>query len=252
RLAVAAEARALGRGGVSIVARASGLSRPTVYKAMAELDAPPLDPQQVRASGGGRKKTVQGDPRLLADLERLVDPATRGDPVSPLRWTTKSTRALADALGGMGNQVSHVGVDHDTAAFAVAAIRAWWYGDGAPAYPKASRLLITADAGGSNSYRSRLWKTELAALADQTSLAITVCHFPPGTSKWNRVEHRLFSYISTNWRGQPLVSLAVIVSLIGATRTAAGLRVRCELDRGVYPKGQAVSDAQMPHSISSR
>ena len=354
RLAVAAEARALGRGGVSIVARASGLSRPTVYKAMAELDAPPLGPQQVRASGGGRKKTVQGDPRLLADLERLVDPATRGDPVSPLRWTTRSTRALADALGGMGHQVSHVGVghllhelhyslqanskviegathpdrdaqfgyinsrvraflragdpvisvdtkkkelvgqfkntgqdwnpqgqpvrvkvhdfkdpvlgkavpygiydlgrnhgwvevgiDHDTAAFAVAAIRAWWYGDGAPAYPKASRLLITADAGGSNSYRSRLWKTELAALADQTSLAITVCHFPPGTSKWNRVEHRLFAAISTNWRGQPLTSHEVIVNLIGATTNRTGLAVHAELDTHHYPKGIKITDQQI-------
>jgi DNA-binding phage protein len=354
RLAAAAEARALGRGGVSIVARAAGLSRPTVYKALAELDAPPLDVDQVRAAGGGRKKVVDTDPGLLADLERLVDPDTRGDPVSPLRWTTKSTRTLAQALTGMGHHVSHVGVghllhelhyslqanskviegaahpdrdaqfgyintkvraylrrgdpvisvdtkrkelvgayknpgqewrpqgqpvrvkvhdfkdpvlgkaipygiydlghnhgwvevgiDHDTAAFAVAAIRAWWYGDGAQAYPKATRLLITADAGGSNSYRSRLWKTELADLSDQTGLSITVCHFPPGTSKWNRVEHRLFAAISTNWRGQPLTSHEVIVNLIGATTNRTGLAVHAELDTRLYPKGIKVTDEQI-------
>jgi hypothetical protein len=354
RLAAAAEARALGRGGVSMVARAAGLSRPTVYKALAELDAPPAERERVRAAGGGRKKAVDRDPGLLADLERLVDPATRGDPVSPLRWTTKSTRTLADALTGMGHQVSHlsvghllhglhyslqanskvvegaahpdrdaqfgyintkvraflrrgdpvisvdtkrkelvgayknpgqewrpqgqpvrvkvhdfkdpvlgkaipygiydlghhngwveVGIDHDTAAFAVAAIRAWWYGDGATAYPRATRLLITADAGGSNSYRSRLWKTELAALSDQTGLSITVCHFPPGTSKWNRVEHRLFAAISTNWRGQPLTSHEVIVNLIGATTNRTGLAVHAELDTRHYPKGIKVTDEQI-------
>jgi hypothetical protein len=354
RLAVAAEARALGRGGVSVVARAAGLSRPTVYRALAELDAPADDSDRVRAVGGGRRKAVDKDPRLLADLERLVDPASRGDPVSPLRWTTKSTRTLADALTGMGHQVSHagvghllhelhyslqanskviegaahpdrdaqfgyinakvraylrsgdpvisvdtkrkelvgpfknpgrawnpqgqpvrvkvhdfkdpvlgkavpygiydlgrnqgwveVGIDHDTAAFAVAAIRAWWHGDGAAAYPTASRLLITADAGGSNSYRSRLWKTELAALADQSGLAITVCHFPPGTSKWNRIEHRLFAAISTNWRGQPLTSHEVIVNLIGATTNTSGLAVHAELDTHHYPKGVKITDQQI-------
>jgi transposase len=354
RLAVAVEARALGRGGVSVAARAAGVSRPTVYRGMAELDASAVDPQRVRAVGGGRRKAIESDPRLLADLERLVDPATRGDPVSPLLWTTKSTRTLARALTGMGHQVSHVGVghllheldyslqanskviegaahpdrdaqfgyintkvraylrsgdpvisvdtkrkelvgafknpgqvwnpsgrptrvkvhdfkdpvlgkavpygvydlgrnqgwvevgiDHDTAAFAVAAIRAWWYGDGAGAYPRASRLLVTADAGGSNSYRSRLWKTELAALADLSGLAITVCHFPPGTSKWNRIEHRLFAAISTNWRGQPLTSHEVIVNLIGATTNRSGLAVHAELDTHHYPKGVKVSDEQI-------
>jgi hypothetical protein len=353
RLAVAAEARALGRGGVSVAARASGLSRPTVYRALADLDTPEVDPSRSRRSGGGRRRAVVKDPRLLDDLERLLDPATRGDPSSPLRWTTKPTRALARALGEMGHEVSHmrvgellhelryslqsnakviegarhpdrdaqfqyintkvrayprhgdpvisvdtkkkelvgefknpgrtwrpagtptrvkvhdfkdpvlgkaipygiydlgrnegwveVGVDHDTAAFAVAAIRAWWYGDGAIAYPRTSRLLVTADAGGSNSYRSRLWKTELAALADETGLAITVCHFPPGTSKWNRVEHRLFSAISTNWRGQPLTSHEIIVNLIGATTNASGLAVHAELDTHAYPKGAKVSDEQ--------
>ena len=140
-----------------------------------------------------------------------------------------------------------VGIDHDTARFAVRTIGRWWRKMGRPVYPRARSVLITADAGGSNGTRVRLWKWELQQLANRTGLTITVCHFPPGTSKWNKIEHRLFSYISTNWRGQPLVSLAVIVNLIGATRTTAGLRVRCELDRGAYPKGQAISDAQMAH-----
>jgi hypothetical protein len=350
RLVVAAEARTMGRGGVSIASRASGLSRPTVYKGLAELDGQVFEPDRVRAGGGGRKKVVDTDAQLLADLERLVDPATRGDPSSPLRWTTKSTRTLARALTVMGHPVSHmrvgellhelryslqanakvvegrqhpdrdaqfgyintkvrawlrrhdpvisvdtkkkelvgnyanagrqwrphgqpqrvkvydfkdevlgkvvpygvydlgrnhgwveVGVDHDTATFAVAAIRAWWRNDGQGAYPKARRLLITADAGGSNSYRTNLWKKELAALATETGLAITVCHFPPGTSKWNRIEHRLFAAISTNWRGQPLTSHEVIVNLIGATTNSSGLTVHAELDTGSYPKGVEVS-----------
>jgi transposase len=354
RLVVAAEARALGRGGVSIASRASGLSRPTVYKGLAELGGQVLPPDRVRAGGGGRKKVTDTDPRLLADLQRLLAPATRGDPTSPLRWTTKSTRALARALTEMGHVVSHtrvgellhelryslqantkviegrqhpdrdaqfgylttkvraylrrhdpvisvdtkkkeligdyanpgrqwrphgqpervkvhdfadevlgkvvpygvydlgrnhgwieVGVDHDTAAFAVAAIRAWWRGDGAAAYPKATRLLVTADAGGSNSYRAKLWKTELAALATETGLTITVCHFPPGTSKWNRIEHRLFAAISTNWRGQPLTSHEVIVNLIGATTDSSGLVVHAELDTHTYPKGVEVANEQV-------
>jgi hypothetical protein len=136
-----------------------------------------------------------------------------------------------------------VGIDHDTAAFAARTIGRWWQKMGRPRYPRARRLLITADAGGSNGPRVRLWKWELQRLANRTGLAITVCHFPPGTSKWNKIEHRLFSYISANWRGQPLVSLAVIVNLIGSTRTVGGLRVRCELDTGRYPNGQDVSDA---------
>ncbi|HWM99305.1 MAG TPA: ISAzo13 family transposase, partial [Streptosporangiaceae bacterium] len=140
-----------------------------------------------------------------------------------------------------------VGIDHDTARFAARTIRRWWQKMGRPVYPRARSVLITADAGGSNGTRVRLWKWELQQLANRTGLTLTVCHFPPGTSKWNKIEHRLFSYISTNWRGQPLVSLAVIVSLIGSTRTTAGLRVRCELDRGTYPKGQAISDVQMAH-----
>jgi hypothetical protein len=138
-----------------------------------------------------------------------------------------------------------IGIDHDTAAFATRTIRRWWDKMGRPSYRRATSLLITADAGGSNGARVRRWKWELQQVANRTGLTITTCHLPPGTSKWNKIEHRLFSYITTNWRGQPLVSLAVIVSLIGATRTATGLRVRCELDRGKYPKGQKVSDAQM-------
>ena len=321
RLAVAAEVAAVGRGGVSAVARASGLSRPTVYRGLAELDGPVLGSGLVRVSGGGRKRLVQTDPGLVEALEALIGPGSRGDPGSQLRWTTRSTRNLADALTAVGHQASRmrvsellhelhyslqgnakvregaqhpdrdaqfryinrrvasylrrhepvisvdakkkelignyknpgrawrpsgdpvevnthdfpdkvlgkaipygvydvgrnhgwveVGIDHDTAAFAVAAIRAWWYGDGAPAYPTVRRLLITADAGGSNSYRGRLWKKELGVLAAQTGLAITVCHFPPGTSKWNQVEHRLFSQISTNWRGQPLTSHEIAVT----------------------------------------
>ncbi len=354
RLAVAAEVAVVGRGGVSAVARASGLSRPTVYRGLAELDGPVLGSGLVRVSGGGRKRLVQTDPGLVEALEALIGPGSRGDPGSQLRWTTRSTRNLADALTAVGHQASRmrvsellhelhyslqgnakvregaqhpdrdaqfryinrrvasylrrhepvisvdakkkelignyknpgrawrpsgdpvevnthdfpdkvlgkaipygvydvgrnhgwveVGIDHDTAAFAVAAIRAWWYGDGAPAYPTVRRLLITADAGGSNSYRGRLWKKELGVLAAQTGLAITVCHFPPGTSKWNQVEHRLFSQISTNWRGQPLTSHEIAVNLIGATTTREGLAVHAELDPGSYPQGIEVTDEEL-------
>jgi len=354
RLVVAAEARALGPGGITLAAKASGLSRPTVTKGLQELEEAPLTGDRVRRAGGGRKRTVELDPEVLVALDALVDPDSRGDPESPLRWTCKSTRQLADALSAQGHAVSHalvaallheldfslqanaktiagkqhpdrdaqfryineqvrrhlqrgdpvisvdtkhkelvgpyknggrewqpvnqpervkthdvldkelgkaipygvydvrrnqgfvsVGTDHDTAAFAVQAVRTWWTGDGAQAYPKAGRLLICADAGGSNGYRVRLWKVELARLAAEAGLAMTVCHFPPGTSKWNKVEHRLFAAISTNWRGKPLTSHAVIVSLIGATTSRTGLTVRAELDRRRYPKGVKVSDEEM-------
>jgi transposase len=355
RLAVAAEARAIGWGGVSIASRAAGLSRPTVYKALEELDgAEVLEPDRQRVSGAGRKKATVVDPHLVGALESLIDGGSRGDPISPLRWTTKSTRHLVEELRNRGHEVSRntvdellhdlgyslqanakiiegtqhhdrdgqfryinnkvrafrrshdpvisvdtkkkeligeyknagqdwkpkgqptevkthdfidrdlgkvvpygvydieanhgwveVGVDHDTATFAVGAIRSWWYGDGTLLYPKARRLLITADSGGSNSYRSRLWKVEIGALADEIGLAITVCHFPPGTSKWNRIEHRLFSQISTNWKGRPLTSHHVVVSLIGATTTREGLVVHAELDRHHYPKGVKVTDAEL-------
>ena len=354
RLVLGAEARALGRGGVSVVARAAGVSRPTVTKAVAELDAPAEHADRVRRPGGGRKRLVDKDPALVAALEALVDPATRGDPESPLRWTSKSTRQLADALTAGGHPVSYhtvgellrglgyslqaavkaregsqhadrdaqfrylsgqvndylaagdpvisvdtkkkelvgqyknagrqwqpkgepervnvhdfpdpavgkaipygvydvaantgwvsVGRDHDTASFAVATLRSWWNSVGRPAYPGAARLLICADSGGSNGARLRLWKVELAALAADTGLEVTVCHLPPGTSKWNKIEHRLFAHISMNWRGRTLTSHEVVVDLIAATTTRAGLTVHAELDEREYPKGVKISDKQM-------
>ena len=309
---------------------------------------------RIRRPGGGRKRTVTKDATLLHDLEQLVEPLSRGDPESPLRWTCKSVRKLADALNHQGHHVSHelvanllkelgyslqanrktregtahpdrnaqfehinaevqafqsagqpvisvdtkkkelvgdfknggrelcpqgepetvrvhdfvipelgkvapygvydvthnlgwvnVGIDHDTAAFAVASIRRWWQLLGQPRYPGAQRVLITADGGGSNGSRVRLWKIELQKLADETGLEISVCHLPPGTSKWNKIEHRLFSYISQNWRGKPLISHAVIVNLIAATTTKTGLKVRCELDTQVYPMGIVVTDDEL-------
>jgi hypothetical protein len=347
RILLAAEARALGRGGVSLVARAAGVSRQTIHTALKELDTPLATAAgRVRRLGGGRKRLAERDPGLVDALDALVEPTSRGDPESPLRWTTKSTRNLADTLTGQGHPASHtlvagllreqgyslqatrktlegaqhpdrdaqfgyindtarsyldqglpvvsvdtkkkelvgrfankgrewqpvgapvevnmhdfpdpqlgkaipygvydlganagwvsVGCDHDTASFAVATLRRWWEQVGQVAYPAADRLLVCADAGGSNGYRVRLWKVELARLAAETGLAVTVCHLPPGTSKWNRIEHRLFSHISMNWRGRPLASHEVIVALIGATTTRTGLIVRAELDRRSYPKG---------------
>jgi hypothetical protein len=354
RLLAGAAARALGRGGGARMARVSGLSRPTVYAGVRELDDPPDPRGRIRRPGGGPKRLTERDPGLLQTLDELVDPDTRGDPESPLRWTCKSTRQLADALAAQGFQVSddtvgrllkqqrytlqrtltteegaqhpdrdaqfryvnqqakaHLadgqpvvsvdtkkkeligryanggrewqpagkpervgvhdfpdeqlgkaipygvydlaptpagsrsGTDHDTAAFAMATLRRWWEQAGRAAYPNAERLLVTADAGGSNGYRVRLWKTELARFAAQTGLAVTVCHFPPGTSKWNKVEHRLFSHISTNWRGRPLVYHEVMVELIAATQTRSGLTVRAELDQGSYPLGVKVSDREL-------
>lgn len=355
RLWLGVEAREVGHGGISAVARAAGVSRPTVAKAVKELGQPAagLPAGRVRRAGGGRKKASQTDPDLLADLQRLVDPATRGDPESSLLWTSKSTRELADALAEGEHQASHtlvgrllkqlgyslqamaktaegkqhpdrdaqfryltaqvnahhdagqpvisvdtkkkelvgeyknggqewqpkgepvaanvydfigpqgkaipygiydvgantgwvsVGTDHDTAAFAVATLRRWWQAMGQPTYPGADRLLICADGGGSNGSRTRLWKVELAALAADTGLAITVCHLPPGTSKWNKIEHRLFSHISMNWRGRPLQSHHVVVQLIAATTTRTGLKVHAELDQDTYPKGIKISDDQM-------
>ena len=356
RLAAAAEARALGYGGVAKVARASGVSVSTIWRGLRELKKPGrrLDVSKVRRAGGGRKSLQEIEPRLAADLDSLVEPATRGDPESPLRWTCKSLRVLANQLQAMGHAISYptvgtllrqagyslqanqkakegarhpdrnaqfehiyrevrrqqsagqpvisvdtkkkelvgdfknpgrewrpqgtpqrvrvhdflipakgkaipygvydltrnagwvsIGIDHDTAAFAVNSIRRWWRTMGRRAYPQARVLLITADSGGSNGARTRLWKWELQRLATESGLSISVCHLPPGTSKWNKIEHRLFSFISRNWRGRPLVSLATIISLIAATRTRAGLRVRCELDPGRYPQGEKITDAQM-------
>jgi len=356
RMVVAAEAQALGRGGITLVAKASGVAYSTICRGLKDLNScrKLLDPTRVRRPGGGRKSVQTKTPEIMADLKHLVEPATRGDPESPLRWSSKSLRTLAEQLHKMGHPVSHpvvgnllreagyslqanqkaregtshpdrnaqfehinrrviqqqradgpvisvdakkkelvgnfknagrewrrhgkprrvrvhdfliaekgkatpygvydlsrnkgwvsVGIDHDTAAFAVNSIRRWWQRMGRPVYRSAKSLLITADSGGSNATRSRLWKWELQALADQIRMPIMVCHFPPGTSKWNKIEHRLFSFISRNWRGQPLASLAVIVSLIAATRTNRGLTVRSELDPGRYPKGLKITDDQM-------
>ncbi len=355
RLVAASEAVALGWGGISAVSRATGLSRKAISHGIQELqEREELSEGQIRRKGGGRKTTVSKDPSLREDLERLVEPVTRGDPESPLRWTCKSVRKLAEELTRQVHQVSHqlvsellheqgyslqanrktreggdhpdrngqfaylnaqaeaflaagepvvsvdakkkelvgdfknagrewgpqgepqevrvydfpiaglgratpygvydlgqnagwvnVGMDHDTAAFAVESLRRWWKVIGQQQYPQAKRLLISADGGGSNGSRVRLWKWELQQLADETGLEITVCHLPPGTSKWNKIEHRLFAWISQNWRGKPLTSYAVILKLIAATTTEAGLTVQCQLDTNSYPAGRKVSDEEM-------
>jgi len=351
---VALEAQALGHGGVSVMAQISGLARSTIYRGFSDIaDKVSAPPGRIRQAGGGRKSKVVEDPTLASDLERLVEPVTRGDPMQPLLWTSSSLRNLAkelakkghavgpDVIGGLlrgmgyslqansktregGQHIdrdaqfnyiderakaflrSHqpinsvdtkkkelvgnfknngrewrpkatpdlvnvhdfidpelaravpygvyditnnlgwvsVGTDHDTACFAVNAIRRWWQSMGRKRYSKAKRLMISADGGGSNGYRVRLWKVELQKLADELALPITVCHLPPGTSKWNKIEHRLFSFITINWRGKPLRSYRTIVQLIAATTTDAGLKVRAELDQRKYRKGVKVSDAQ--------
>ncbi len=337
RLVAAAEAFAAGYGGIAAVAMATGVAPSTIGRGLKELaqDEPPASaragsPPRIRRPGAGRQRTISKDPRLLPDLEALVEPTTRGDPQSPLRWTCKSVRHLAQALQAQGHAVSRtfgyintqvttalaeeqpvisvdtkkkeligdfrnngreyrpqgnpeevrvhdflikelgravpygvydlaansgwvsVGVDHDTAAFAVNSIRQWWRNLGRARYPNATRLLITATpapakagGGGSNGSRVRLWKRELQKLANELGLDIVVSHLPPGTSKWNKVEHRLFSFISQNWRAKPLVSYRVIVELISATTTKTGLTVHCQLDIGQYPSGIVVSDAEM-------
>jgi Rhodopirellula transposase DDE domain len=364
RLLLAAEARSLGRGGVVRVSRASGVSRPTIAKAIRQLKGSAAPTDEVRRAGAGRKRLRDRDPALVAELEALVEPDSRGDPMSPLRWTCKSTRQLADTLTRRGHTVSHtvvaqllheadyslqanvktlegaqhperdaqfrylneqvkaflaeglpvisvdtkkkelvgtyknggrewrpqgepeqvnvhdfpdpkvgkaipygiydvgrnagwvnVGQDHDTASFAVASLRRWWQTIGSKVYPETRRLLICADGGGSNGYRLRLWKVEIQRLADETGLEVVVCHLPPGTSKWNKIEHRLFSHISMNWRGRPLVSHEVVVQLIGATTNQGGLQVQAQLDTGQYPTKVKVTDAELaavqltPHSF---
>lgn len=355
RLYAAVEAKVLGHGGVKRVSEATGVARGSIMAGLKELQDPEnrLPQGRVRRSGGGRKRLVDRDPDLLVALEGLVDPAARGDPQSPLRWTCKSLKQLARELSEQGHRISHVsvgillkelgyslqgnrktlegtdhpdrdaqfryiqektqqaldavqpvisvdtkkkelvgnyknagqewrpqgepevvqvhdfvdkelgranpygvydlaqnagwvsvGTDHDTASFAVATIRRWWLGMGQPLYPDAKELMITADGGGSNGSRVRLWKLELQGLADELNLPIRVCHFPPGTSKWNKIEHRLFSYISMNWRGRPLVSHEVIVNLIAATTTSKGLKVYAAIDPTPYPKGIKVTDAE--------
>jgi len=354
RLVMAGEARSLGHGGIAAVASATGASRSRISQGVAELEAGSAPLGRVRRAGGGRKAATAIDPALVSALLALVEPTRRGDPESPLCWTTLSTRKLAAELTAAGHRVGpdtvarllreqgfslqanakkleggqhpdrdaqfsylnaqagdhlaagdpvisvdtkkkelvgqyrnggaewrpagdpepvkvhdfidpalgkanpygiydlaadtgwvSVGTDHDTAAFAVETIRRWWQTAGTTAYPDASRLLVTADGGGSNGYRTRLWKTELAALATQTGLAITVCHLPPGTSKWNKIEHRLFSHISMNWRGRPLTSHDVMVQSIAATTTRTGLTVHAELDTSTYPTGVKIPDAEI-------
>jgi Rhodopirellula transposase DDE domain len=361
RLLVAVEAKVLGRGGVSAVAAATGVSRSTIMAGLNEIEAMQATDRsanesasgvnRMRRVGAGRKKMEIKDDTLIADLLALVDPLTRGDPQSPLLWTCKSLRTLADELKAIGHTVSHVvvgqllktqgyslqanakviegnqspdrnaqfehinamvttalaanqpvisvdtkkkelvgayknagqawqpsgdpvqvkvhdfidpelgranpygvydigadeawvsvGTDRDTSAFAVQTIRRWWFSMGRARYPQAKQLLITADGGGSNGHRVRLWKLELSRLARETGLDIQVCHFPPGTSKWNKIEHRLFSFITMNWRGRPLISHEVIVNLIANTKTRSGLKVCAELDNANYPKGLVVSN----------
>ena len=355
----ATEAQAYGRGGLSAVSSAIGMSRNTIHKGLAELAARKKNPRapilaRVRKEGGGRKRLTETDPGLAAALDQLVEPSCRGDPMSPLRWTCKSTVKLAAALTRQGHPVGawtvgallrdagyslqsnrktkevsthpdrnaqfeyinrsvaqfqqrgqpvisvdtkkkelvgpfknggrewqpkgqpeevlihdfvdeqlgkvipygvfdlslnegwvSVGIDHDTAQFAVQAIGRWWQKMGAKRYPRARELLITADGGGSNGSRCRLWKVALQDLATRLGLPIQVRHFPPGTSKWNKIEHRMFSHITANWRGRPLVSHEVIINLIARTKTRAGLRIRAELDQGQYPIGLKVTDAQL-------
>ncbi len=356
----ASEALALGWGGITAVAEATGLSQSTIRAGITECRSPQAHPEaldhghHVRSPGAGRKRLVQEDRTLLKDLEALVNPSTRGDPQSPLLWTCKGTRKLAEALVGQGHRISHqtvarllqamgynlqvnrktregashpdrdaqfeyiakqvrsyqrrgqpvvsvdtkkkelvgdfktpgrewqpegtpeevrckdfidkvlgkvapygvydqtlnegwvsVGIDHDTARFAAETLRRWWSKMGRGVYPRATDLLVTADGGGSNGSRSRLWKLALQGVADEIGLRIAVCHFPPGTSKWNKIEHRMFCHITENWRGRPLVSRSVVVNLIGNTRTKAGLRINAELDTNSYPTGVKVTDEEL-------
>jgi hypothetical protein len=354
RLMAASEALSLGYGGVSKIRRACGLSRKAIAKGIQEIADGSAMPGRIRRLGAGRKRIIEHDPKLLASLDRLIEPETRGDPESPLRWVCKSTRNLAAQLTRQKHPVSHekvaqllrdqnyslqsnrkteegadhpdrdaqfrhinaqvkralaagmpvisvdtkkkellgnydnggkqwlpatkpvkvnghdfpspdvprafpygiydlgrntgfvnVGTDHDTGAFAVASIRGWWRSEGRSLYAQSPALLITADGGGSNGSRLRLWKLELQKLANETGLSISVCHFPPGTSKWNKIEHRLFSFISSNWRGEPLRDYETIVNLISRTTTAKGLQVTCRLDRRKYPAGCKVTDEEI-------
>jgi len=356
RLWAGAEAQAIGEGGIAIVEEATGMSRTTIRAGRDELRAgiDPADVVNVRRTGGGRPPIEETHPDIVPALEALVDPVTRGDPESPLRWTSKSTRKLAEELAHQGYQVSpqkvgqllhasgyslqathktlegsshpdrneqfeiinarvdkfqgrgapvisvdtkkkeligdfknagrewqpkgepvpvrvhdfiddalgkvvpygvydltrntgwvNVGIDHDTPEFAVESIARWWRTMGKRAYPEATELLITADSGGSNAVRSRLWKLELQRFADRSGLAISVSHFPPGTSKWNKIEHRLFCHITENWRGRPLVDHETVVQLIGSVRTSAGLKVKAKIDTRQYSTGIKVSDAEM-------
>lgn len=372
RLWAAGEAKELGWGGISLVAKATGLSRTTITTGIKELNALSegkaigLEPGKVRRAGGGRKSLEEKDSALIPDLEKLLDPMTRGDPESALRWTCKSAGKLAAELNRMGHKIggrkvsyllnqlgyslqsnrktkeggSHkdrnaqfeyinnqtqlfqsrgqpvisvdtkkkeligdfknggrewrrkgnpehvrvydfptkeekesgkckgipygvydvtinqgwvsVGIDHDTSEFACETIRRWWYKMGSSEYKDATKLLIMADGGGSNGVRSRLWKVSLQELSNKTGLQISVCHFPPGTSKWNKIEHRMFCHITQNWRGKPLVSHEVMVNLIGSTTTDKGLKIRAELDDNQYETGKKISDEELANTNIKR
>lgn len=355
RLYAAAESKVLGHGGIGIVSKATGISRTTISTGLKELSAPEnIDTDRIRKKGGGRKKATYKSPEIKTELAKLIEPALRGEPDSPLMWTSKSLRKLSSELKSIGLNASHnligeilneegfslqanrktdegkshpdrnaqfehihlkvkeyqsqnqpvisvdakkkelvgnfknigkefrrkkepekvkaydfpsdaegkaipygiydithnkgwvsVGIDHDTAEFAAETIKKWWAQMGDQIYPDAKKLLITADGGGSNSSRSRLWKKELQKISNEIGLAIEVCHFPPATSKWNKIEHRLFSYIAQNWRGKPLLSYEVIVNLIGSTTTTKGLSVICELDQNKYEIGIKVTDKEL-------
>ena len=355
RIVAANEAMTFGYGGISTVSRASGLSRKAIAHGIQDIKNGYCPSERhIRRVGAGRKKITANDPQLLDALNRLIEPETRGDPESPLRWICKSTRALAAQLTRQQHPISYVkvaqllheqnyslqsnrkteegedhpdrdaqfryinaqvkkalaagtpvisvdtkkkelignyenggqqwrpvrnptpvnghdfpnpavpraypygiydlgrnkgfvnvGTDHDTGAFAVASIRGWWRFEGRRLYPKARNIVITADGGGSNGSRLRLWKLELQKLSDETGISLSVCHFPPGTSKWNKIEHRMFSFISSNWRGEPLRDYETIVNLISRTTTAKGLKVTCRLDHRKYPTGRKVSDEEM-------
>ncbi|MGH2643648.1 MAG: ISAzo13 family transposase [Chitinophagaceae bacterium] len=353
RLYLSLEAEAIGRGGKALVSKLTGISRPTINKGAQELSGKQSSSiaEGVRHSGGGRKKLIESNTELLEALERLVEPLSRGNPESALRWTIKSVRTLSEELNGQGHKVGksmigpllmklnyslqanrkqeegnrhidrnaqfehineqselymaqgypvisvdtkkkelignyknsgkeyrpknnarsvevhdfgkqkavpygvydlqknkafvNVGQSCDTGQFAVASIKQWWENMGKAQYPKAARLLINADGGGSNGYRLKLWKYELQKFANEYKMEISVCHFPPGTSKWNKIEHRLFSQISLNWRGVPLVDYETVVQLIGSVKTKKGLSVMSKLDTGEYKKGQKVTKKQM-------
>ena len=359
RIWAATEAKMFGHGGVTILSKATGLSRSTIHLGLEDIQSKKTIPvEQIRKNGGGRKKIVDTDKTILKDLEKLLEPSTRGDPESVLRWTCKSTRNLASELNKNGHRVSDrkvcdllselgyslqsnrktqegndhpdrdkqflyiykkakqfqradqpiisvdtkkkemignyansgvewnpkgkpeevnthdfpdpdvpkaapygvyditknegwvsVGISHDTAEFAVATIKKWWNKMGKKRYPEATKIYINSDCGGSNSKRSRLWKAELQKLADAIGLDIHVSHFPPGTSKWNKIEHKMFSYISMNWRGRPLTTYNVVVNLIGNTKNKTGLEIRAELDENKYEKGIKITDEEF-NSIS--
>lgn len=249
RLWAGAEVLALGRGGIAAVAKATGMSRTTIRAGRDELlDEPDgADVVSERRPGGGRPRLEEAEPELLGALESLVEPVTRGDPESPLRWTSKSTRKLATELRAQGYELSpqKVGELLHELGYSLQSTWQWWWRMGRKKYAGATEILVTADGGGSNASRSRQWKTELQGFSDRTGLTVAVSHFPPGTSKWNKIEHRLFCHITENWRGRPLVDLETVVQLIGATRTTKGLHVKAKLDTRSYPIGIRITDAEL-------